>query len=72
MRDRLLKQALRERFMVTLKSGQAFDGLLDEQDALHLVFVDANAHVDGNHPASVAGELYLARANVAYMQKLPR
>ncbi|HET6908318.1 MAG TPA: hypothetical protein VFH54_03185 [Mycobacteriales bacterium] len=74
MRDRLLKKAVRDRFVVTLKSGQAFDGLLDEWDHSHYLFVDAHALTDegARQPVSVHGELWVDRGNVAYLQKLPR
>lgn len=75
MRDRLLRKTLRERFLVTLKSGNAFDGLLDEWDRDHLVFVDANAYTTTNgQPTLVAvqGQLFLRRDEVAYCQVLPR
>lgn len=72
MRDRLLKKALRDRFVVTLKSGQSFDGLLDEWDHSHLAFVDAHSLGDGALPVSVHGSLFVDRANVAYLQRLPR
>ena len=72
MRDRLLKRALRDRFVVTLKSGQSFDGLLDEWDHSHYVFADAHALGDGQLPVQVHGHLFVDRANVAYLQKMPR
>lgn len=70
MRDRLLKKALRERFLVTLKSGETFDGLLDEWDQSHLTFVDAHAHMEQGKPVSVQGALWVDRANLAYAQRL--
>ena len=73
MRDRLLRKLIRERFVVTLKSGQAFDGLLNEHDGSHLVFIDAHAlSASGGQPVPVAGELFVDRANIAYVQRLPR
>lgn len=72
MRDRLLRGALRDRFVVTLKTGQAFDGLLDQWDHSHLAFVDAHALVEGADPVAVHGSLFVERANVAYMQLIPR
>lgn len=67
-RDRLLKALLRERFVVTMVSGEAFDGLLDHYDESHIELVDASAHLkDG--PVRVDGRLYLPRAQVAYMQR---
>jgi hypothetical protein len=67
-RDRLLKSLLRERFVVTMLSGEAFDGLLDRYDEAHIELVDAHAHLkDG--PVKVDGRLYLPRPQVAYMQR---
>lgn len=66
--DRLLKTLLRERFVVTLTSGEAFDGLLDRFDDRHLELVDAHAHLKDRR-VDVDGRLYLPRAQVAYMQR---
>jgi hypothetical protein len=66
-RDRLLKNLIRERFVVTLLDGQAFDGLLDRHDDAHLEFVDAHA-IDKDARVSVDGRLYVPRSQVAYMQ----
>lgn len=66
-RDRLLKQLLRTRFVVTLKSGETFDGLLDRLDPSTLELVDAYA-VSSSGRASIDGRLYLPRDGVAYMQ----
>lgn len=67
-RDRLLKALLRERFVVTLRSGETFDGLLDRFDEKHLEFVDAHA-VTEQRTHAVDGRLYLPREGVAYMQR---
>lgn len=67
-RDRLLKGLVRERFVVTLLDGQAFDGLLDRHDEAHLEFVDAHA-IDKEARVSVDGRLYVPRTQVAYMQR---
>ncbi len=67
-RDRLLRDLLRERFVVTLKSGETFDGLLDQWDDAHMSFIDAYA-VTTTRRNSVDGVLYLPRAEVAYMQR---
>lgn len=67
-RDRLLKVALRDRFLVTMKSGEAFEALLADVDDRTLVMVDGYVVSDaGRH--KVDGSLYLSRADVAYMQK---
>lgn len=76
MRDRLLRNVLRERFLVTLKSGASFDGLLDEWSKDHFVFVDAGSMADApgqsRQRVAIQGELWIARADIDYMQKLPR
>lgn len=67
-RDRVLRKHLRERFVVTLLSGETFDGLLDRWDESTLEFVDAFAVTERNR-VEVDGRLFLARARVAYMQR---
>jgi hypothetical protein len=67
-RDRLLKQYLRERFVITLKTGETFDGLLDSWDETTLELLDPYA-VGENTRVAVDGRLYLPRAQVAYMQR---
>lgn len=66
-RDRVIRMHLRQRFVFTLKTGDAFEGLLLDADARVLVVGDAQAHTaDG--PARVDGQLFLERDDVAYMQ----
>lgn len=71
-RDRLLKKWLRERFHITLTSGETFDGLLDSWDQNHLIFLDAGAVVPVDEMRTrrvpVDGQLFLRRDAVAYMQ----
>jgi hypothetical protein len=67
-RDRLVRQALRERFVATLRTGESFDGLLVDVDDKTYRFVDAFA-LDGTKRMSVDGELFLPRAEVTYLQK---
>lgn len=68
MRDRLLKSLLRERFVITLKSGDTFDGLLDRHDESTVELLDAYA-VTEKHRAAVDGRLYLPRVEISYMQR---
>lgn len=72
-RDRLLRQMLRERFVVTLKSGETFDGLLDDHDESVIEFLDPYAVTqerDGTTSRlGIDGRLYLQRADIAYMQR---
>lgn len=71
-RDRLLRKLLRERFQITLTSGESFDGLLDEWDGQHMTFVDAGVieAVDENRTRRqpVDGVLFLQRDRIAYVQ----
>lgn len=67
-RDRLLKALLRERFVVTMADGAAFDGLLDRFDDRLIELVDVQA-VDADKRAVVDGRLYLPRESVVYMQR---
>lgn len=66
--DRLVRGVLRERFVVTLRSGETFDGLLVDADAKTFRLVSAWA-VDGKNRVSVDGELFLPRDQVVYMQR---
>jgi small nuclear ribonucleoprotein (snRNP)-like protein len=66
-RDRLIRKALRERFVVTLTSGETFDGLLIDVDDRTLTLANAHA-ISGAERVKVDGLLYLPRP-VAYMQK---
>lgn len=66
--DRLLREHLRLRFVVTMKSGATFDGLLLDHDPQTLELADAHAYGDsGKTPLD--GRLYLPRAEVDYMQR---
>lgn len=66
-RDRLLRQVHLQRFVVTLGSGETFDGLLADADDNTVKLVDAYA-VDEKSRQSVDGEMYLPRLNISYMQ----
>lgn len=67
-RDRLLRALLRERFVVTLGTGETFDGLLDRFDDKHVELVAAHA-VSGSQRHPVDGRLYLPRERISYMQR---
>jgi hypothetical protein len=66
-RDRLVRDSLRERFVVTLTDGTSFEGLLAEADDRTVVLVDAWA-LSASGRAEVDGRLFLPRDHVAYMQ----
>jgi hypothetical protein len=67
-RDRLVKRALRERFVLTMQSGETFEGLLLDADDMTIRVTDAYA-LDGSARISVDGDLYLPRFELAYMQR---
>ncbi|MGZ4617168.1 MAG: hypothetical protein ACXV3F_00260 [Frankiaceae bacterium] len=67
-RDRLIRMYARERFVITLKSGQTFDGLIEDHDESTIELVDANS-VTREARTPVDGRLYLPRADIAYMQR---
>ena len=67
-KDRLLRQLLRERFVITLRHGESFDGLLADTDDKTVRLVDAFA-LDGKNRVSVDGELFIPRGEVVYMQR---
>lgn len=66
--DRLVRGVLRERFVLTLRGGEAFDGLLVDADPKTFRLVSAWA-VDGKNRVTVDGELFIPRDQVLYMQK---
>lgn len=67
-RDGLIRQCLRERFVLTLKTKETFEGLLLDADEKTVILADAYA-LDGSSRLSVDGRLYIPRAEVSYMQR---
>lgn len=74
-RDRLVRQTLRCRYVVTLKSGATFDGVLFDADESSLVMVGAESLALSGRGETVRtrvdGHLVLFRAEVDYMQLPP-
>jgi len=66
-RDRLLRQVHLQRFIVTLTSGETFDGLLSDADDNSVKLVGAFA-IDEKSRESVDGDLYVPRSKILYMQ----
>jgi hypothetical protein len=70
-RDRLVRSRLRDRVVLTLKSGAAFGGVLFEADSKSFVLRDAEAlgaAPNGAH-LPVDGELLVARSEVEFVQR---
>lgn len=70
-RDRILQSRLRERFVVTLKDGAAFSGVLYSSDEKCLVLRDAEAIGAGENRANLPldGEVLVLLPDVAYLQR---
>ena len=66
--DRLIKNVLKERFLVSLTDGSAVEGLLIDADKKSLHMADCY-QVTHDSKTSVDGHLYIPRTNVLYMQK---
>ena len=67
--DRIVGSHQLQRTVVTLKSGETFDGLVRDADARTLVLVKASSLAPGRDPLPVDGSLYVDRADVAYLQR---
>lgn len=68
-RDRLLRDALRERFVITLHSGETVEGLLWAVDAHTVILADAASLSPVGQRSPIDGWVYLPRATVAYLQR---
>jgi hypothetical protein len=66
-RDRVIRALLRERFVVTLTTGETFEGIVLDADASTIRLVQAFA-ISDNDKVPVDGQLFLPREHVAYMQ----
>lgn len=68
-KDRIVASHTLQRTVVTLKTGETFDGLVRDADSRTLVLVKASSVATGRDPVSVDGSLYVDRADVAYLQR---
>lgn len=69
-RDRLVRRRLRDDVVVTMKSGEAFRGVLHDADSRSFVLRDAKALTDAAaKPVPVDGELILDRGQIDYFQR---
>lgn len=67
-RSRLIRRALRHRFLVTTDAG-TFDGVLLEVDGGHYVFADAAALGEEGKRVPIDGHLWIRAESVAYLQR---
>lgn len=65
----VLRRRRHQPFIITMKTGPAFKGLLASEDTRALVLVNVEA-VDGDKLTPVDGEVIVPWADVKYLQKL--
>ncbi len=70
-RDRILKQYLRRRFLITTKDDQTWSGVVLEADAFTLRLHDAELINRDQTRTKADGQVFLPRADIAYMQHAP-
>lgn len=69
-RDRLVRKALRQRFLVTLDTEDAFDGVLTDWNVNFFVLEDASAVAGSGDRLRVDNAVWVPRARVKYMQAI--
>lgn len=71
MRSRVLSSRLRNRVIVTLKTGDSFSGVLFSHDTKALVLREAEALGAGERRTNLAldGEIVILLPDVAYIQR---
>ncbi len=67
--DRLLRKAIRTRYLVTLITDDAFEGVLYDADREHLVLADAAELAPSGVRTAADGHVWIPRASVKYMQQ---
>ena len=67
--DRIVRMYLRDRFVVTTKSGQTWRGLLIDIDDNTLLLADCDALSPDGTATHADGQVYIPRPDVAYMQR---
>lgn len=67
--QRSLASLLRSKYVVTLKTGEAFEGILQAHNRRQFVLVNAK-QLGRTQEIPVDGSLYLMREQVLYLQKL--
>lgn len=68
-RDRLVRQHLRTRFLVTAKSGQTWNAVLLDADDRSVILTDVESVGPDGTRTSVVGQVFLPRDDIAYMQR---
>jgi hypothetical protein len=66
--DRLVRKAVRTRYLVTTITEEAFEGVLVDADDRTLVFANTVQLSTDGRETPIAGELWIPRATVKYLQ----
>lgn len=66
--DRLVKRAIRSRFLVTTDTDESFDGVLTSGDEGFFVFEDAVSVARNGDRLHLDSALWIPRVRVKYMQ----
>lgn len=68
--DRLIRQVVRRRFLVTTDTEEGWEGVLLEADDGHYVFDDVSSVAPSGERFRADGKLWIPRSRVKYMQDL--
>lgn len=68
--DRLIRRAIRSRFLVTTDSEESFDGVLTSGDEGFFVFADAVSVARNGDRLHLDSDLWIPRGRVKYMQEV--
>jgi small nuclear ribonucleoprotein (snRNP)-like protein len=67
--ESVLDRRRRKQWVVTLKSGEAFRGVLTDHDASCVVLSDAEHYSDPQTPVPVDGEVVVLLSDIKYAQR---
>lgn len=67
--DRILKSYRRDKFLITTKPGQTWSAVVMDVDERTLFLLDAEAVAPDGTRTKADGQVFLPRADVAYMQR---
>jgi hypothetical protein len=67
--DRVVRQHLRTKFLITTKAGMTWEAILMDADQTSLMLFDAVAIGPDGSRTKADGQVFLPRGDVAYMQK---
>ncbi len=68
--DRIVRRHLRNRYLITVRSDETFEGLLVDADARTLVLASAFQVSPAGGREPITGQLFIPRDTVKYLQQL--